>query len=34
MDELTWMLTEAKRLKHEARKLERRYIDPNLPDAS
>jgi hypothetical protein len=32
IDELEWMIREAKRLKAEARRLEQRYIDPNLPD--
>lgn len=32
IDELEWMIREAKRLKAEARRLEQQYIDPNLPD--
>ncbi len=32
MDEVEWLIREAKRLKLEARRLEQRYIDSSLPD--
>jgi hypothetical protein len=32
MDELEWLIQEAKRLKSEARRLEKLYVDPSLED--